>query len=276
LPEIEVTAKSIAEATELAAAQLGVSPDEVAVEVVDTPRKILGLLGGGQFTVRAWLKGEKPEDDASEGAAEGAELDEGLDDELDDELETFEEPEVEELIPEGGPKPLEKLPELPELRKPVGRDAAETIGRQAVQVCQDIMDLVGLEAVAKLTEVTQGEVSVELDGQGLGLIIGRHGATLDALQLLVAIIANRHTEDGARVVIDAEDYRKRRRELLVRMAQAHAARAKRTGKEVVIPDLKAFERRIVHLTLEADEDVHTYSEGYGDARQLVISPRERS
>jgi len=105
------------------------------------------------------------------------------------------------------------------------------------------------------------------------MLIGRHGATLDALQMLAGLVANSGFEHGARVVVDAEQYRERRRQMLVEMAQQQADKAKESQQEVVIPDLKPFERRIIHLALKEDPEVETYSEGEGDERCIVISPR---
>ncbi len=243
--QVEVTAKSIEEATQLAANELNVGVEEIEIEVIDRPRKILGLLGSGEYHIRAWVR------EAGTQAPQAATEPEAAQPESEGEAESA--PQEEQPAPESG---------------------AQVVAQRAVKVCQDIIDLIGLQAEAAITSVEEKEVNIKLEGEGLGLLIGRHGATLDALQLLVAIIANRGLQDGARVIIDAENYRQRRREMLERLAHTQAEKAKRTGKEVVIPDLKAFERRIVHLALADDPHVRTYSEGHGEARQLVISPEE--
>jgi len=131
----------------------------------------------------------------------------------------------------------------------------------------------GLNAEVVVNEIEEGEITVEIRGEGLGLLTGRHGATLDALQMLAAIVANPNHDPGSRIIVDAENYRERRRELLRQMAIQQAEKAKESQQEVVIPDLKAFERRIVHLALKDDPEVETYSEGEGDDRCIVISPR---
>jgi len=113
-----------------------------------------------------------------------------------------------------------------------------------------------------------------VEGDDLGLLIGRHGATLDAVQLIVAIGANREVNDGARVIVDAEGYRARHRQVIEGRAIKLAEEAVASGKEVVVPDLKAYERRLMHLTLKDNPTVETYSEGEGADRVLVISPAE--
>jgi spoIIIJ-associated protein len=149
----------------------------------------------------------------------------------------------------------------------------EVIAQRAVEFLQETTHLMGLKTDVVVTSQEPGEVNVEIRGPGLGLLIGRHGTTLDALQLLAAVVANSGFEQGARVVVDAEKYRARRQEMLHKLALQHAQKAKETQQEVVIPDLKPFERRIIHLSLKDDPEVETYSEGEGEGRCIVISPR---
>jgi len=113
-----------------------------------------------------------------------------------------------------------------------------------------------------------------MDGDdSLGLLIGQEGNTLDALQLIVAIGANKGIEDGCRVVLDtANRYRERHCEHLRRRARQAAEEARATGREVVMSDLKSYERRIVHMELADEPGIETYSEGEGRYRRLVISP----
>jgi len=147
------------------------------------------------------------------------------------------------------------------------------LAEAAREVLQQMVTLMGSDGVVEIGECTEDEVTLNIEGEDLGILIGRHGATLDAIQLIVAISANRDVEDGARVVIDAEGYRERHRQMLEARAHQHAEEAKTTGREVVIPDLKGYERRYMHVALKDDPDVETYSEGEGDDRVLVISPR---
>jgi spoIIIJ-associated protein len=142
-----------------------------------------------------------------------------------------------------------------------------------VTALNEILQLMGTEAHAVLTDANSREVSIDIQGRGVGALIGRHGATLNALQLIAAVIANRDATDGVRIALDAEGYRARRQQMLERMAHAHAAKARSAGKEIVITDLKPNERRIVHLALQDDPYVETYSEGEGDGRYIVISPK---
>lgn len=149
----------------------------------------------------------------------------------------------------------------------------QAIADKAREFVAETTRLMGLDAEVVVNEAEEGEITLEIRGEGLGLLIGRHGATLDALQMLAAIVANPGHDPSARIVVDAENYRERRREMLRKMALQQAEKAKESQQEVVIPDLKAFERRIIHLALKDDPEVETYSEGDGEDRCIVISPR---
>ncbi len=238
---IELTGKTLEEVKARAAAELGVPEDKVELEIIEEKRGLLGLLGGG-LTARATVK--EPESVAeAEGRAEAA---------------------VEEAPPEQ-PEPA--------------TDAEAQLARlanRAEEVANEVLRLMGVDVSAQAAEIGEEEVRVDLSGADIALVIGKHGDTLDALQLLVAIIANRQSEASARVVLDAEGYRDRRRRSLEATAFAHAARAKQTKREVVIRDLKAYERRVVHLVLRDDPGVETYSEGEGRHRNLVISPLQQA
>lgn len=256
MSSVEVTGKTLADATAEAARMLHVAEDALEVEVIEEPRGILGLLSGGnEFRIRATVSVESDTtDDTTPGAVDEAPAPEpGAPDAPED--------------AEGGPEDAEE---------PVDDAGAQTIddtvAREAETALNDILSLMGVDAAAAIRSVESGEVSLDVSGSDSGSLIGRHGATLDALQLIVAIIANRGLPHGARVVVDAEGYRERRRQMLEKTALAHAAEAKETGKEIVITELKPYERRIVHMTLKDDEEVETYSEGEGDERHLVISP----
>jgi spoIIIJ-associated protein len=233
----EGTGKTLEEAQQAALEQLGVPAERVDFEVVQRPGALLGIFGRVGFRVRAVAREEEPETLEEEVAAESAE----------------EVPAEREVTP----------------AEPPHHDLA----RAAHELLQRMVDLMGIEGAVEIAGCTEDEVCLNVTGESLGLLIGRHGATLDAVQLIVAIGANRQVEEGARVIVDAEDYRERHRQMIEAKARKHAEEARRTGKEVVIPNLKGYERRVMHLALRDDPDVSTYSEGEGDDRVLVISPK---
>ena len=117
-------------------------------------------------------------------------------------------------------------------------------------------------------------ISVRIEGDNLGLIIGRRGETLNALQYLVNVLCGRGTEDRRSVIIDAGDFRSRREEDLVGLARRMAERSIKSGRQVRLDPMPPHERKIAHLALHDDERVQTHSEGEDPARFVVIAPRE--
>jgi len=118
-----------------------------------------------------------------------------------------------------------------------------------------------------------GTLTLTVDGASSGLVIGRRGQTLDALEYLINRIASRRPGgDGIRVRIDVERYRERRKESLEQLARRLAAKAKESGRIVTLNPLSPRDRRIVHLTLEPDPSVSTRSEGDGHFRKVLIVP----
>lgn len=105
-----------------------------------------------------------------------------------------------------------------------------------------------------------------------GILIGYHGERIDALQLIVNLIWNQHAVVYTPVQVDINGYRQRRQLQLEDLASKAAEKALESGREILLPHLPAFERRIIHLFLDARDDVTTYSEGDGVDRRLVVRP----
>jgi len=116
---------------------------------------------------------------------------------------------------------------------------------------------------------------LNIKGDGSGLLIGRKGQTLDALEYLVNKIVHKGAEDKKRIVVDTENYRSRREESLVKLAQRLADKAKRMGRPVTISPMSAHDRRIIHLALQEDKTLHTWSTGTGLYRKIIISPEKK-
>jgi spoIIIJ-associated protein len=114
-------------------------------------------------------------------------------------------------------------------------------------------------------------VVINLRGEDLGILIGKHGQTLDALQYLTNLAANRDADERSRIVIDVEDYRKRRAETLSRLAMRLADKVKRRGERVVLEPMSPQERKIIHMALQSDNRIMTYSEGDEPYRKVVIA-----
>lgn len=149
-----------------------------------------------------------------------------------------------------------------------------------------------MEPTIKIKEVTEdllarlgitGDVTVDVDESGAhrvninteetGLLIGFHGRTLESFQMILGMIVAKALGTWERVYVNVGDYREKREEALMYMAQRAAERAITTGKPVELSHLSAAERRVIHLTLSGDERVSTESMGEGRDRKLIIAPK---
>lgn len=151
--------------------------------------------------------------------------------------------------------------------------AETTIGERASQVLAEMLQHMGLEATPEVTEEDDTQAIIDIRGEDLGLLIGKHGQTLAAVQHLVGLMANRGEENRKRIILDAEGYRERREESLRHLAIASARKAKQSGEAITLDPLLPHERRIIHTTLADDADVMTRSVGEDPTRRIVIEPR---
>lgn len=150
-----------------------------------------------------------------------------------------------------------------------------TEGTEKVERVRDLLEAVvaGLDLDARV-EVTEDddEITGTLHGEDLGLLIGRRGQTIDAVQHLAYKVAARSGGESRRVVVDAAGYQERRRKMLEREADAAADEAVRSGNPVALDAMSASERKVVHEYLKGRGDVETHSEGTEPDRHLVVSP----
>ena len=144
---------------------------------------------------------------------------------------------------------------------------------RAREFVEQIINLLGVDADVKIE--SQGEYSVlQVEGRHLGILIGRRGETLDALQYLANLAANRgrdSDESRVRVILDAEGYRKRRENTLRSLAHRLAERVKREKRRAVLEPMSPLERRIIHTALQDDEAIETFSEGDEPFRRVVVA-----
>jgi spoIIIJ-associated protein len=146
----------------------------------------------------------------------------------------------------------------------------------AAEFLEGLLDRMGVAADVEY-EVVDGVMYVDIlgaqDDEGMGILIGRHGQTLEALQDLVRAAVQRRTEDRCRVMVDVEDYRKRRRAQLAAKARETANRVKRTGRQERLEPMNAYERKIVHDAAGEIAGVETASEGEDPERRVVVRKR---
>ncbi|ANR70224.1 RNA-binding protein [Selenomonas sp. oral taxon 126] len=139
----------------------------------------------------------------------------------------------------------------------------------------EIFAAMGLSVTLHRTDTPSGTI-FNMQGDSLGILIGKHGATLDSLQYLTNLVVNKIPETGyARIILDVEDYRARREETLTRLAGHLADKACRIGEEIHLEPMSRHERKIIHMALQDNRRVTTYSAGDNPRRYVVIVPRRR-
>jgi spoIIIJ-associated protein len=137
---------------------------------------------------------------------------------------------------------------------------------------KNVVKQMGVTA-AKIEKQQDGKrVIFMITGEQVGLLIGKHGQTLNSLQLLTQLVANRYAKEYVSIIVDAENYRERREKTLIQLAQKLAEKAIKTGKEVKLEPLPAHERKIIHNALANYKNVTTYSVGEEPHRYVVVSP----
>lgn len=152
--------------------------------------------------------------------------------------------------------------------------------RQPLDIARDflqqIFEQMNLEVNIGRKETSEGTI-LTLEGESLGILIGKHGQTLDSLQYLANLAANKgRGEERVRVIIDVEDYRERREETLKSLASRLADKARRTGQKILLEPMNRHERKIIHMALQDDHSIMTYSSGDEPFRKVVIEPKNKS
>jgi spoIIIJ-associated protein len=232
---IELTADTVEQAVKEALEQLGAHHDDVSIEVLATPRAgVLGL-GSRQARVRVVRR------DSPAGAS-------GV---------------------QSPPLRTAAIDAESASRKSAG---LEEQGREATAILKQLLELMGERAEVRPTESDSESVELEIRGDGSGILIGRHGQTLDALEYVVNRILARRIKDSTPISLETESYRARRRQQLHRMALSMGERAKREHEPVKLDPMPPRDRRVVHLALKDDPLITTRSAGEGFLRSIEIVP----
>lgn len=156
-------------------------------------------------------------------------------------------------------------------REPRKYNVSDEAVAAAKEFLQKIFNAMHIEvAMEKFINKNDGSVTFRLHGDDMGILIGKHGQTLDSLQYLTNLVANKNSNERVRVIIDVEDYRDRRIETLNRLAARLADKVKRTGERVALEPMNPHERKIIHMALQGDRRVTTLSEGDEPYRHVVI------
>ncbi len=135
-----------------------------------------------------------------------------------------------------------------------------------------VFDAMGMDVEIELTENKENNtLEIDLRGNEMGILIGKRGQTLDSLQYLVSLVANKNSEEYIRIKLDTENYRKRRKDTLENLARNIAYKVKRTKRSVSLEPMNPYERRVIHSALQNDRYVTTHSEGDEPFRHVVVN-----
>lgn len=254
---VEYTARTVEEAVSAAEQSLGASRDELHVEVVSQGSRGVFGIGAEPARIRARRRSapepvQQPAQSRGEVAVAAAPRAQAP-------------PEVEE---EDEHDAAESSSEQEE-----GAAAkAASIPEDGQRVLQELLVSMGIEAQVSIRE-TEEPVVLGITGRNLGVLIGRRGDNLAALQFMVNLILSKNRRQWPRVVIDVENYRARREESLRTLADRIAYRVHRNRRPFTLEAMPAGDRRIIHLALRDRQDVETYSIGEGAARRVVVAPK---
>lgn len=162
----------------------------------------------------------------------------------------------------------EEAPKAKRSREVSKEDQAE-IAEKGKQFLEDMFKQMGLTVfIEKMT--TPDKITFQVHGDELGILIGKHGQTLDAIQYLTNLVANKEVAGHCHVVVDVENYRSRREETLVNLAKRLASKVRRNRQKVSLEPMNAFERKIIHTALQGERNIVTDSEGVEPYRHVVI------
>jgi len=286
----EVEGKSKQDAIEKAARELNVPVGEIGIEVLsDSSRGFFSLIGGRKVKIRAWSKRESREklrEEVEKIRDEVGPLASPPLDDLDSISPSRSEskaaprspsrPEAKSAPkshpkseprsePGAGPRP-DSAPE-PEAKKD---PSAAAKAQEAKKLLEELLSWLSEQATVQVREESRERIRLEILGDKTGLLIGKRGQTLDALQFLINKMVNRTAENSRRIEVDMEQYRKRREQSLRSMATRLGEKVKKKKKPITIEAMNAHDRRIIHLTLKSDPSLETRSVGKGEMRKLVI------
>lgn len=142
----------------------------------------------------------------------------------------------------------------------------------AIDFLNDVFDKMNMEVKVTVAMDENNNMTIDLSGPSMGVLIGKRGQTLDSLQYLVSLVVNKETDSYIRVKLDTENYRDRRKETLETLAKNLAHKVKTTHKKFTLEPMNPYERRIIHSVLQNNKNVETHSEGEEPFRKVVITP----
>ena len=236
---VQYKGKTVDDAITEACQALTVTSDKLEYEVID--KGSAGILGFGSkpAVINARVKEEKPS-------------------------------KIEKKVEKSEKKEEKKEEKAQKKENKEVKDVVITPAQDPKQFLEDVFKAMDMKVDIDVKQ-EGNEISIELSGDDMGVLIGKRGQTLDSLQYLTSLVVNKGTSEYIRVKVDTEDYRKRRKDTLENLAKNLAYKVKRTKRPVTLEPMNPYERRVIHSALQNDKYVSTHSEGEEPYRKVVIT-----
>lgn len=260
---IEATGKTLDLAIQAGLTKLQMDRDSVSVEVLEQPRS--GFFGIGAVPAKVKLTYEVP-DPVPEKKPEPVPQPKAEAPKAQPKAPKTELPKPQ---PKAAPKPQPEMPKpqpVPHTPAPEG-----SVEERIETFMKGLMEHMGSDAIPVATKSGEDTYSVELQGSSLGMLIGRRGDTLDAIQHITNYAVNHGQGKRVRINVDAENYRKKREESLIRLANKVAGKVSRSRRNITLEPMNAYERHVIHAALQDYPDVTTYSTGTEPGRRIVVA-----
>ena len=254
---LEKSGRTMEEAIAAALSELGLSEEEISVEVLERAKS--GFLGIGAQPARIRVSYEAPDEPAEPAPAPKK---------------------AEKKAEAPASKKAEKKAEAPAPKKeeekkpaPQKADPADEAGEFAAvrAFVSGLLERMGVEADIDVSRRDNGGINVKLSGAGMGAIIGRRGETLDAIQHLTNYVVNRDSDKHMHISVDAENYRAKREESLTKLAEKMAEKAIKYKRSMALEPMNSYERHVIHTALQNYDGVTTSSTGVEPNRRVVVS-----
>lgn len=260
---IEATGKTLDLAIQAGLTKLQMDRDSVSVEVLEQPRS--GFFGIGAVPAKVKLTYEVP-DPVPEKKPEPVPQPKAEAPKAQPKAPKTESPKPQ---PKAAPKPQ---PEMSKPQPAPHTPAPEGSVEERIETfMKGLMEHMGSDAIPVATKSGDDTYSVELQGSSLGMLIGRRGDTLDAIQHITNYAVNHGQGKRVRINVDAENYRKKREESLIRLANKVAGKVSRSRRNITLEPMNAYERHVIHAALQDYPDVTTYSTGTEPGRRIVVA-----
>ena len=262
MKSVEKVGKTVDDAITEALIELGASRDEVDIEIISKGSK--GLLGFGakDAKVKVTLKQSSVEEELEDEVLSPEKI---ISARLDDNKEIDTKQSTESTA-------VKIVLGDSEDTVVVSKEEIEKVIKNAESFLEKLFTQMNIECTIKSSIVNNNRISIGLEGKNMGIIIGKRGETLDAIQYLVNIVANKERKEYIKIMLDTENYRERREETLRKLAFKLSKKVQKTRKPIILEPMNPYDRRIIHSALQDSKYVKTHSEGKEPFRKVVIAP----